>query len=92
LDELGNKLAAENGIYNCLAKRYYEYFTGISADIGDIADPDHPQLSLEQANIRNIVLALGANLKNHQNPRALIQEILNRPEYKSSKFNVGSSQ
>jgi hypothetical protein len=89
IEDLGTKLKAQDDMYNCLAKRYYQFFTGIEADIGDIADPDHGTLSAEAVVVRNIVLALGQNLKTHQNPRTLIEEILRRPEYKKSNYNVG---
>jgi hypothetical protein len=90
VEELGEKLSQEDGIYNCLAKRYYQFFTGISVDIGDIADPQHGILSQEELALRAIVLQLGQQLKTHQNPRMTIESILRRSEYRKSNYNVGS--
>lgn len=92
VEQLGLRLSQEDGMYNCLAKRYYQFFTGIDVSVGDIADPHHPTLSQEEQNVRNIILGLGQELKTHQNPRTLIEKILRRPEYKKSNFNLGSIQ
>jgi hypothetical protein len=89
VQDLGNKIAAEADMYHCMAKRYYQYFTGIKADIGDISDPDHAFLSAEEVAVRNIVINLGKDLKKHKNPRFTIESILRRPEYKKSNSNIG---
>ncbi|MBT7609064.1 MAG: hypothetical protein HN576_04870 [Bacteriovoracaceae bacterium] len=89
LQDLGTKIAAQDDMYNCMAKRYYQFFTGIDGDIGDIADPHHGTLSSEELVVRGIILNLGQQLKTHQNSRVLIETILRRPEYKKSNFNVG---
>ncbi len=90
VEDLGNKMAQKDEMYVCLAKRYYEYFTGISADINDIGDPDHPALTEDQKIVRNIVIDLGLKLKAHQNPRKLVEDILSRPEYRTSDYGVRS--
>ena len=89
VESLGNILGESNDVYVCLAKRYYQYFLGIDANIDDINDPSHLKLNAKELKYRNIVIKLGLELKKHQNPMTLIKDIINRPEYRVSDFNVG---
>ncbi len=90
MQSLGEELAKQDDMYVCLAKRYYKYFTGIDVDTGDIQDPDHPALSEGDKTFRDIVIGLGQKMKIHKNPRLLIEDILNRPEYRTADFGLGS--
>ncbi len=85
--ELGARLAELDGPYVCLAQRYYRYFTGIDAFIGDPANfpasPDSPD-----AFYRDRVIELGRQLRTSGDLRALIEAILRSPEYRESDFGV----
>ena len=86
LPELGQRIAAQDDFYICTAKRYYKYFTGIDVPTGDIEDPAHPPVSDADLAHRDLVIQLGLNLRSHQNPRRLIEEILRLSHYKDFSF------
>lgn len=89
VNDFGLELLKLDDPYICTAQRYFEYFTGISADISDIGDPAHPEfptLSSSQQTYRDIVIGLGKSLKNHKSLKSLIKEIMNHPLYKSHNF------
>lgn len=92
LQDLGNKLAAQDDMYICLAKRYYEYFTGVSAVIQDPGDPQAEATTDAEDIHRNIVINLGRSLKSHQSPKRLILDILNLPHYRLSDYGVSDSR
>lgn len=90
LNDLGQKMAATDDFYLCAAKRYYAYFTGIQVDMGDITDPSHPTLSASDLKHRDIVIALGKNLKQTQSLSQLISDILQLDHYKKIDFGIRS--
>lgn len=91
--DLGAKISAQDEMYVCAAKRYYEYFTGISVNVDDIADPGNTaNLNATAVTHRNLVIGLGKRLKTHQNPLKLIEEILKLPHYKLSDYGIGANQ
>ncbi len=86
VETLGAAIAQQDDYYICAAKRYYEYFTGVTVTIGDIGDPAAPALSAGELNRRNILIDLGLKLKTHDNPRQLIKDIMSLPHYRDSSF------
>lgn len=86
LNALGATIADQPDFYICAAKRYYEYFTGITVDTGDLGDASHPALSPINLQHRQEVIQLGLDLKNHQSLRTLIEKILRLPQYRKSDF------
>ncbi len=84
---LGARLAELDGPYICLAKRYYRYFTGIDAFIGD---PDNfpAGAGSRDAYYRNLVIDLGRKLRADGDLRALIEAIFRSPDYRESDFGV----
>lgn len=85
LEELGNEFLKTDDLYVCAAKRYFEYFTGIKADISDIKDPmnaNFPSLSVDQQKYRQIVIDLGLSLKSHKNLKQLVKDIISSPSYR----------
>ena len=72
--------------YVCLAKRYYQYFTGFDVNISDLGDSDAPDLSEGHRRHRLFVIGLGQRLKSHQNLTRLIEEILKSSQYRQSDF------
>lgn len=92
LTDLGNKLAAQDDMYICLARRYYKYFTGIDVNISDPGDPSATPLTADDLVHRAIIVSLGKKLKQHQSAKQLIQDILNMPHYRLSDFGVSDSR
>ena len=91
--DLALKLSEHEDIYICAASRYYEYFTGIKTQIGDIGDSSLGY-DLTEADLlhRNTVIALGKKLKEHNNTRQLIEDIFNLPQYKAIDLSVSNSR
>ncbi len=92
VQQIGAELAAQDDIYVCAAKRYYQYFTGIDVPLSDIGDPANAPLSAGELAHRNQVITLGRNLRTHQSLRLLIEEILNLPAYRDSGYGVSPEQ
>ncbi|HEX4925993.1 MAG TPA: hypothetical protein VFV50_18010 [Bdellovibrionales bacterium] len=88
LQDLGVKLAQQEDLHVCMAKRYYRYFTGIDVPLSDPGDPAAPPLTAADSAHRAQVIALGRSLKSHQSVRMLIEEILTLPIYRESNFGV----
>lgn len=91
VETLAEEFLKLDDMYVCTAKRYFEYFTGINADISDIQDPENPnfpKLSVQQKKYRDIVVNLGKALKEHQDIKTLIKSIIESPVYKSNDFLV----
>jgi hypothetical protein len=83
ISDLGAKMAAQDDLYICAAKRYFAYFTGLDAKIGDL---DGIKLKPEEVEIRNTVIELGKKLKEHQSLRTLIEDIFKLPRYGRDNF------
>lgn len=90
LGDMGTKMSNQDEIYVCAAKRYYQYLTGIEADIRDIADPIiSDTLSDSDQFHRDTVIQLGRDLRQHQNSLQTIRDIMNLGHYRQSDFGVG---
>ncbi|MBX3020224.1 MAG: hypothetical protein KF799_00995 [Bdellovibrionales bacterium] len=90
--DIGAKLANYDDFYICAAKRYFQYFTGINADIGDLNDPDYGHtLSAADLAVRQTVIDLGKKLRSTQKTRLLIEDILKLPQYRSSDFGLAGN-
>lgn len=86
--QLGEAISKLDDFYICLAKRYYNYFTGIDVKVEDLNINKTPLiLSDLETQHRNTVEILGKNLKIHQNLQQLIREILELSQYRKSDFN-----
>lgn len=83
ISELGSAIANQDDLYICAAKRYYEHFTGVKADILEL---NGRTLSAADLSHRNQVIQMGLNLRSHNNLRTLIGEIMNLPIYRESNF------
>lgn len=84
VNDLATKILDQDDLYICAAKRYYEYFTGVSVFNGDISDPNGPKPNATAVNHRNYVIQLGKTLRQHNNLRLLITDILNSVQYQKS--------
>ena len=81
LSDLASELIKQDDIYVCAAKRYFEYFTGISVDLRDLGDPDSANMSQADLHYRNKVIQLGQQLRSTNSLRSLIQSIISMPLY-----------
>ena len=75
--DIGRALALEDDFYRCVAKKYYHYFTGINVQLSPMDKNEQHQ---------QVVYSLGAQLKQHQNLRLLIQNIFNSEAFRSRDF------
>jgi hypothetical protein len=90
LSELGTALTTVPDYYQCAAKRYFEYLTGISIPLYDRGDPLNKifNAALTTRDVANIkfVADLGADLQKTQSLKSLLKSILNSPYYRSANF------
>ena len=77
VEKLGNAIGDLDDLYICAASRYYRFLTGINVEIRDFNDPVNPgDDTPEEIKYREIVIALGKNLKANQNINKLIEDIV----------------
>jgi hypothetical protein len=81
LNAFGDELVKSDDVYACVAKRYLEFFTGVSADLRDLGDPDVAPLGLSDLHYRNQVIKLGQKLKATNSLKTLVEAILSMPLY-----------
>lgn len=80
---LGVVIADLEDPYVCMAKKYYQYFTGIDANVDDIADPQYGRkLSTDELKHRDQVISFGKRFKTHQSLKQLAEEILRSSQFK----------
>ncbi len=77
--DLGAKIADTNDFYVCMAKKYYQYFTGINANL---SDPGLYSVPAGEAAHRTAVINMGTNLKSNQKLKELFRAIFNSNGFK----------
>jgi hypothetical protein len=84
----GDVLAETDDLYQCAAKRYFKYFTGLDVplyDRGDVRYADTlSKITSKERNLRIYIEKLAADFKNHQSSKKLIQTILSSDYYRDS--------
>lgn len=88
--DLGQKLAQSNDFYRCVAKRYYEFFTGfkVNLSVANIV----PESDTATAKYhRKQVYDMATRLKTSQNLNKLIQEILASNAFTYRNYHVEST-
>ena len=83
VDNFGDFLGNFDDLYACFAGRYLEYFTGVKPYLGDINDM---QLSPVEMEHRELAKSLGQRLKQTQNPKAVIEQIMNSSIYNDLNY------
>jgi hypothetical protein len=91
VEQLGAAIREQDDHYLCFAKRYYEYFLGISVDLGDPGDPSYRSPNKADAYHRAKVIDIGLRLKQHGSLRQVILDILGSAEYRKSDYGVSYS-
>jgi hypothetical protein len=88
--ELGSTLTQIDDYYQCAAKRYFEYFTGIVVPLYDRSDPrymdNNKSLSENAIADRKYVEKLAADLRQSQSTKQMIKEIISSDYYKNVSF------
>ncbi len=86
---LANSILETNDYYSCIAKKYYEHFTGVNVSLADIEDPFSSVVLNEQDLFhRNKVIELGQELKKTKNTYGLVEEILKSKIYQSEGYTL----
>ncbi|QDK47263.1 hypothetical protein DOM22_19875 [Bdellovibrio sp. ZAP7] len=90
IEGLGQAMANTNDFYQCAAKRYFEYFTGINVSLYDRSDPANAVLNkaitTREAADRRFIEDLGQQLRSNQSLQKLIENIISSPYYRSANF------
>lgn len=88
--ELGAAFAQKDDFYQCAAKRYFQYLTGIQVALYDRKDPANAELnkalSPEAIADRQFVEDLAASLKKNQSVKEMIKTIISSDYYSSPNF------
>lgn len=89
LSQLAAKILETDDYYACVAKKYYEHFTGVSVSLADINDP-FSTVSLNEQDLfhRKQVVKFGENLRETKSTYKLVEEILKSRVYQSEGFTL----
>ena len=86
--ELGIAFSEQDDLFNCAAKRYFKYFTGVDVALYDKTNPANSELNRNlterDKKFRMFVEKLGKELKIHQSLSQLIKSIMSSDYYKSN--------
>lgn len=85
LSELGAALATSDDFYRCVTKRYYQFFTGIDVNLTVRNIPEGKDTALAKYH-RDQVDAMATKLKESQNLRLLIKDIVSSDTFRSRHF------
>jgi hypothetical protein len=77
VEQLGQAIATVDDYYICAASRYFKFFTNFEASLLDV-----PNASPGEIRARNYVISLGLQLKQSQNLRTTIQDIISSDFFK----------
>lgn len=88
--ELGAAMAQTDDYYQCAAKRYFAYFTGIQVSLYDRRDPANAGLNKSATENdlkdRTFIESLAAELKQTQSLRTLIKHIISSDYYRAADY------
>ncbi|WP_374032361.1 hypothetical protein [Bdellovibrio bacteriovorus] len=88
--QLGAAMAETKDYYYCAAKRYFEYFTGITVALYDRSNPANEELnkklSTEAYEDRKFVEALGEELQRNQSVRHMVKQIMSSKYYRDVNY------
>jgi hypothetical protein len=78
LNTLGTLIASQDDFYICVAKKYFDHFTGYNAYINEMFGAS---LSVEEKQAREAVIAMGLDLKKHGDVKKLLLQVFESPFY-----------
>lgn len=85
--DIGTEFAKGSDIYNCAAKKYYRFFTGIDVTLTEKAKAD----TIDDYH-QKLVLQLGAQLKTTQSVRTLIDAIIKSEPFHNRNYMTEAAQ
>lgn len=88
VQDLGNALAKTDDFYICTAKKYFEFFTGVSVPIDDFASERYQTSDVELIGYREFVIKLGLDLKKSQSLQKMIGKIFESSIYQDLNYRV----
>jgi hypothetical protein len=83
---LGIALAEGDSLYVCTASRLIEHFTGVMPNLADPGNPSNPPLSLDEQRFKDWAIELASGLKQSQDLRKLVKQILQSQLYRNQGF------
>lgn len=86
VQELGEALAKTDDFYICTAKKYFEFFTGVSVPIDDYANENYQTNDVGLLSYREFVIKLGLDLKKSQSLQKMIGKIFESPIYQDLNY------
>jgi hypothetical protein len=89
-DELGQILMNQVDPYICMSKRYLEYFTGVKIDLDNLVK-NRTFHTAEERYYYELLIELGLKLKESQNLKSLIKDIIDHPIYSQRNYKVNVS-
>lgn len=96
MEQIGQKLAETEEYYQCLSKRYFEYFTGINVALYDTKDRKNSELNLgltdRDKEDRKFVEYLAQELRSSQSLSRVIELIFKSNYYSSPTYRMEGAQ
>jgi hypothetical protein len=90
VEEMGTRLTELDEYYQCAAKKYFRYFTGIDVSLYDRTDPMNAPLNkaltARDLEDRKFIEALGKELSKSQSLSKLVESILRSNYYNKAAF------
>jgi hypothetical protein len=88
LQGLGEALARTDDFYICMAKKYFEFFTGVSVDVQLKNKSEKFDQDKYLQGHKDFVVQLGLDLKKEQSLKNILRKIIDSPFYKDSSYGV----
>lgn len=90
IGELGAAMTETEDYYQCAAKRYFEYFTGISVHLYDRQDPSNVEynrrLTSTDIKARGFIERIASEFQQHRSVQRLMMEIIGSDYYSDSAY------
>ncbi|MGB0452884.1 MAG: hypothetical protein ACPGJV_04145 [Bacteriovoracaceae bacterium] len=82
LEELGEALSGNNDFYACSVNKYLNYFTGLEVSLNEIPPQSRGSYAKDYLELRRFVISEGLKLKEHQNVKKTISNIMKSKYFK----------
>lgn len=89
-EEMGQAMSETDDFYQCAAKRYFEYFTGINVSLYDRTNPANSELNRKLTNTdkndRKFIEKLAKDLRSTQSLPNMVRQIIGSDYYKYQDY------
>ena len=89
-EEMGQAMSETDDFYQCAAKRYFQYFTGINVSLYDRTNPANSELNRKQTQTdkddRKFIEKLARDLRTSQSLPNLVRQIISSDYYKNQNY------